>query len=215
MGMKINCIGGGPAGLYFSILMKLQDRTHDITVYERNGADDTFGWGVVFSNETLENLAQADRTTAEEIHKSFAHWDDIDIHFKGRAIRSGGHGFAGIARKHLLNILQRRAAKLGVDLRYETNIDDVEDLLDADLVIAADGINSQIRTRYADHFQPDIEMRSNKFIWLGTHQLFDAFTFLFKETEWGWFQVHAYRFNNDTSTFIIETTEDDLACGRP
>ena len=206
--MKINCIGGGPAGLYFSVLMKLQDRDHDITVYERNGADDTFGWGVVFSDETLENLARADRTTAEEIHKSFAHWDDIDVHFKGEVIRSGGHGFSGIERKHLLNILQRRAAKLGVDLRFETSVDDIETVLDADLVIAADGINSQVRSLYADHFKPDIEMRSNKFIWLGTHQLFDAFTFIFKETEWGWFQVHAYKFNADTSTFIVETTND-------
>ena len=206
--MKINCIGGGPAGLYFSILMKLQDRSHDITVYERNRPDDTFGWGVVFSDETLENLAQADRATAEEIHRSFAHWDDIDIHFKDRVIRSGGHGFSGIARQHLLDILQRRAGKLGVDVRYETNVDDIEALTDADLVIAADGINSQIRTRHADHFRPDIEMRSNKFIWLGTHKLFDAFTFLFAETEWGWFQVHAYKFNADTSTFIVETTEE-------
>ena len=209
--MKINCIGGGPAGLYFSVLMKLQDRSHDITVYERNGPDDTFGWGVVFSDETLENLAQADRLTAEEIHRSFAHWDDIDVHFKGQTIRSGGHGFSGIERKHLLNILQRRAEKLGVDLRYETNIEDIDALCDADLVIAADGINSQLRTRFADHFKPDIEMRSNKFIWLGTHQLFDAFTFIFKETEWGWFQVHAYKFNADTSTFIIETTNETWA----
>ena len=208
MGMKINCIGGGPAGLYFAILMKLQDRDHDITVHERNGPDDTFGWGVVFSDETLENLARADRTTAEEIHRSFAHWDDIDVHFKGEVIRSGGHGFSGIERKHLLSILQRRAEKLGVDLRFNANVDDIAPLLDADLVIAADGINSQIRSRYADHFRPDIEMRSNKFIWLGTHKLFDAFTFIFEETEWGWFQVHAYKFNEDTSTFIVETTNE-------
>ncbi|MGI9415197.1 MAG: hypothetical protein ACR2PM_16090, partial [Hyphomicrobiales bacterium] len=205
--MRIICIGGGPAGLYFAILMKLQDRSHEITVYERNRPDDTFGWGVVFSDETLENLAQADRTTAEEIHKSFAHWDDIDIYFKDELIRSGGHGFSGIERKHLLNILQRRAEKLGVELCYETDIEDVE-ALSADLIIAADGLNSRIRNQYADHFKPEIEVRANKFIWLGTHKLLDAFTFIFKETEWGWFQVHAYKFNSDTSTFIVETTNE-------
>ena len=207
MGMRIICIGGGPAGLYFSILMKLQDRSHEITVYERNRPDDTFGWGVVFSDETLENLAQADRTTAEEIHKSFAHWDDIDIYFKDELIRSGGHGFSGIERKHLLNILQRRAEKLGVEVCYETNIEDVE-ALSADLIVASDGLNSRIRNLYADHFKPDVEVRSNKFIWLGTKKLLDAFTFIFKETEWGWFQVHAYKFNADTSTFIVETTDE-------
>jgi len=206
--MKIECVGGGPAGLYFAILMKLQDRGHEITVYERNRPHDTFGWGVVFSDETLENLAQADRLTAEEIHRSFAHWDDIDVHFRGEVIRSRGHGFSGIERKHLLNILQDRAQQLGVNLVFETDIDEIDGLLDADLVIAADGINSRIRERYADHFQPDIELRTNKFIWLGTHKLFEAFTFIFEETEWGWFQVHAYRFNDDTSTFIVETTNE-------
>jgi anthraniloyl-CoA monooxygenase len=205
--MRIVCIGGGPAGLYFAILMKLQDRAHQITVYERNRPDDTFGWGVVFSDETLENLARADRTSAEDIHRSFAHWDDIDVHFRGRVIRSSGHGFSGIERKQLLGILQERARGLGVDLVYETSVDDLAPHLDADLVIAADGINSRIRETYRDHFSPDIDVRANKFIWLGTHRLFDAFTFIFKETQWGWFQVHAYKFNRDTSTFIVETTD--------
>ena len=211
MGMKIICIGGGAAGLYFSILMKLQDASNQITVYERNKPDDTFGWGVVFSDETLENLARADRLTAEEIHRSFAHWDDIDIHFRGRMIRSRGHGFSGIERKHMLNILQARAQGLGVELKFETNVDDLAPYLDADLVIAADGINSKIRNDYAEHFNPDVEVRANKFIWLGTHKLLDAFTFIFKETDWGWFQAHAYKFNKDTSTFIIETTDETWA----
>lgn len=206
--MRIVCVGGGPAGLYFALLMKLQNPGHRITVHERNRRNDTFGWGVVFSDETLENLSEADPVTAREILSSFAHWDDIDVHFKGRVIRSGGHGFSGIERKHLLNILQRRAEALGVELVFESEVDDLEPFADADLIVAADGINSRIRTAHNAHFRPDMDTRPNKFIWLGTHRLFDAFTFIFKETEWGWFQVHAYRFNEDTSTFIVETSEE-------
>ncbi len=205
--MKIVCIGGGPAGLYFAILMKLRDPAHRISVIERNRADDTFGWGVVFSDETLRNLKGGDPRTEQRISDSFAHWDDIDIHFKGRVIRSGGHGFCGIERKRLLNILQERAADLGVELIFKREVHDVAEFADADLIVAADGINSTIRTRYADHFAPSIDVRTNRFAWLGTHKLFDAFTFIFVETEWGWFQAHAYRFNADTSTFIVETRE--------
>ncbi len=205
--MRIVCIGGGPAGLYFAILMKLRDPRHRVSVIERNRADDTFGWGVVFSDETLRNLKGGDPRTEQRISDSFAHWDDIDIHFKGRVIRSGGHGFCGIERKRLLNILQERATELGVELIFQREVQDVTEFADADLIVAADGINSTIRTRYADHFRPSIDARTNRFAWLGTHKLFEAFTFIFVETEWGWFQAHAYRFNDDTSTFIVETRE--------
>src|SRR5579883_584343 len=205
--MRIVCVGGGPAGLYFAIQMKRRDPAHRITVIERNRPYDTFGWGVVFSDETLRNLEGADPPSKQEILDSFAHWDDIDIHFKGRVITSGGHGFCGIERKHLLNILQHRAESLGVELVFEREVEDVGEFPDADLIVAADGINSRIRTRHALHFKPQIDVRKNKFIWLGTHRVFEAFTFIFVETEWGWFQAHAYRFNRDTSTFIVETTE--------
>ena len=182
-------------------------RRIEITVIERNGPDDTFGWGVVFSDETLRNLEGADPLSKQEILESFAHWDDIDIHFKGRVITSGGHGFCGIERRHLLNILQRRAMALGVELIFQRELDDVAAFPDADLIVAADGINSRVRGRYAAHFKPTIDVRKNKFIWLGTHRMFQAFTFIFVETAYGWFQAHAYRFNHDTSTFIVETTE--------
>jgi anthraniloyl-CoA monooxygenase len=205
--MKIVCIGGGPAGLYFAILMKLRDPAHRITVMERNRADDTFGWGVVFSDETLRNLKGGDPQTEQRISDSFVHWDDIDIHFKERVIRSGGHGFCGIERRHLLNILHERAAGLGVELVFQREVRDAGEFADADLIVAADGVNSAIRTRCADHFRPEIDIRTNRFAWLGTRRLFDAFTFIFVETEWGWFQAHAYRFNAYTSTFIIETRE--------
>jgi anthraniloyl-CoA monooxygenase len=205
--MRIVCVGGGPAGLYFAIQMKRREPSHQITVIERNRPYDTFGWGVVFSDETLRNLEGADPQSKQEILDSFAHWDDIDIHFKGRVITSGGHGFCGIERKHLLNILQYRAAALGVELVFEHEVDDIAQYRDADLIVAADGINSRIRTQHAAHFQPRIDVRQNKFVWLGTHRTFQAFTFIFVETEFGWFQAHAYRFNRDTSTFIVETTE--------
>ncbi len=206
--MRIVCVGGGPAGLYFAILMKSRDPSHRVTVIERNRPDDTFGWGVVFSDETLRNLRGGDPPTEQRITDSFAHWDDIDIHFKDRVIRSGGHGFCGIERKLLLNILQQRAAELDVELIFGREVQNVDELGNADLIVAADGINSAVRARYADHFQPSIETRSNRFAWLGTHKLFEAFTFIFVETEWGWFQAHAYRFNADTSTFIVETREE-------
>ncbi|MGH7212482.1 MAG: FAD-dependent monooxygenase, partial [Acetobacteraceae bacterium] len=205
--MRIVCVGGGPAGLYFAIQMKRRDPSHRITVIERNRPYDTFGWGVVFSDETLRNLEGADPPTRQDIIDSFAHWDDIDIHFKGRVITSGGHGFSGIARKRLLNILQRRAEELGIELVFETDVADIAAFADADLIVAADGINSRIRTAHAAHFRPSIDVRRNRFVWLGTHRRFEAFTFIFVETEWGWFQAHAYRFDRDTSTFIVETTD--------
>lgn len=209
--MKIVCIGGGPSGLYFGLLMKKQNPGHEITVIERNRPYDTFGWGVVFSDQTLGNLINADEQTARTILQSFNHWDDIDVHFKGHTVTSGGHGFCGIGRKRLLNILQQRCEELGVKLVFETDVSDdqaVAAQYDADLVIACDGLNSAIRTRYASSYQPDIDTRKCRFVWLGTKKKFDAFTFAFEETEHGWFQAHIYQFDGDTSTFIVETPED-------
>ncbi|WP_375575757.1 bifunctional salicylyl-CoA 5-hydroxylase/oxidoreductase [Paracidovorax oryzae] len=208
--MKIACIGGGPAGLYFGLLMKLQDPSNEVVVIERNRPYDTFGWGVVFSDATLENLREADPVSARTIAAEFSRWDDIDVHFKDRMIRSGGHGFIGIGRKKLLNILQSRCEELGVQLVFETQVQDDQEVArqyGADLVIASDGINSPIRTRYADTFQPDIDQRNCRFVWLGTRKVFEAFTFIFVPTEHGWFQAHAYQFENGLSTFIVETTD--------
>lgn len=208
--MNILCIGGGPAGLYFSLLMKQQNRAHQITVVERNRPYDTFGWGVVFSDQTLGNLLKADQQSARAILQAFNHWDDIDTHFKGQVVSSGGHGFCGIGRKRLLNILQERCEQLGVKLVFETEVEDDQVLArhyDADLVIASDGLNSRIRSRYQTTFEPDVDSRKCRFIWLGTKKLFSAFTFAFEETAYGWFQAHAYQYDGDTATFIIETPE--------
>ena len=205
--MKIVCIGGGPAGLYFALLMKKLGVHHDITVVERNRAYDTFGWGVVFSDATMDNMREWDKPTADAIEASFAHWDDIELQFKGRTIRSGGHGFVGIGRKKLLNILQARCEELDVKLVFETEADSDADYPDADLIIASDGVNSRIRQKYAAIFKPDIVTRPNRFIWLGTNKLYEAFTFLFERTEHGWFQAHIYKFDANTSTFIVECPE--------
>jgi anthraniloyl-CoA monooxygenase len=206
--MDIVCIGGGPAGLYFALLMKKQDRSHRIRVVERNRPYDTFGWGVVFSDQTLGNLQSADPETAAEILGAFNHWDDIEVNIRGHRMVSGGHGFCGIGRKRLLNILQRRCERLGVELVFETDVQGDEQFPDADLIIASDGLNSRIRTKYAASYQPDIDLRKCRFVWLGTHKKFDAFTFAFEQTPHGWFQAHAYQFDGETSTFIVETPEE-------
>jgi anthraniloyl-CoA monooxygenase len=205
--MNIVCIGGGPAGLYFSLLMKKLNPGHDITVVERNKPYDTFGWGVVFSDQTLANMRHWDGETAATIEQAFNHWDDIELHFKGEVVRSGGHGFVGIGRKKLLNILQERSEALGVKLVFECDVDSDTDFPEADLIIASDGVNSKIRTKYAEVFKPDIVVRPNRFIWLGTNQLFEAFNFHFVKTEHGWFQSHVYKFDENTTTFIVETPE--------
>lgn len=209
--MNIVCVGGGPAGLYFGLLMKKQDPAHEVTVIERNREGDTFGWGVVFSDQTLGNLADADEDSARAILGAFNHWDDIDVHFKGRTITSGGHGFCGIARKRLLAILQARCRELGVRLVFGTTVEDDQAIAaryGADIVVAADGIHSRIRARHADTYRPDVDTRHCRFVWLGTHKKFDAFTFAFEQTEHGWFQAHAYQYDGDTSTFIVETPEE-------
>ena len=208
--MKIAVLGAGPAGLYFAISMKLRDAAHDITVYERNKADDTFGWGVVLSDETLDNLAENDAKSAAAIREHFAYWDDIAVIHKGVRTVSTGHGFCGIGRKKLLMLLQERAREVDIKLEFQTDIADPRPFMEShDLVIAADGLNSRSRAAFADHFEPDIDTRKCKFVWLGTHQKFDdAFTFIFEKTEHGWVWAHAYQFDPDTATFIVECSQD-------
>src|SRR5579871_2074137 len=207
--MRIACIGGGPAGLYFGILAKQRFPDWTIRVLERNRPLDTFGWGVVFSDATLENLRAADEPTHREITQAFAHWDDIEVHFRGHTMRSGGHGFCGISRKRLLQILQARAAELGVDVRFEADVTDVHALRrDCDLLVGADGVNSRVRAAYAEAFAPSLDRGRCRFVWLGTTLPLDAFTFIFERTEHGWFTVHAYRFDEELSTFIVECREE-------
>lgn len=213
--MKIVCLGGGPAGLYFAILIKKANPSWRVTVIERNRYDATFGWGVVFSDKTMTGFKDADPQTHASITEAFRHWDDIDVFFKGRKITSGGHGFCGIARIRLLQILQTRAAKLGVKLFFQTEVTNPEEYAAKyDLVVGADGVSSVTRRHYESVFKPDIDVRRNRFIWLGSRKTLDAFTFDFRQTEWGWFNLHAYRFDADWSTFIVETPEKNwLAAG--
>lgn len=205
--MNITCIGGGPAGLYFAISMKLRDPRHRVRVIERNKPYDTFGWGVVFSDDTLGNLLANDPQSAEEIIDTFAHWDDIDVHYRGECIRSSGHGFSGLGRKRLLGILQNRARELEVELTFEHEVRSLDPYLSEDLIVAADGVNSAIRSEYGRHLMPSVAYGKNKYIWLGTHKVFDAFTFAFENLPEGWIWAHAYRFSEDTSTFIVECQE--------
>jgi anthraniloyl-CoA monooxygenase len=203
--MRIDIIGGGPAGLYFAILMKKADPSHRISVYERNGPDDTFGWGVVFSGKTLANLRAADETSHKEITKGFEAWDNVDVVHRNQKISIHGNSFSGISRIGLLKILQKRAEQLDVDVSFHSEINDVEDLRrNCDLLVAADGVNSTVRQIYADRFQPKIDLRSNRYIWYGTNQLFHGLTLTFRESEAGVFAAHSYKFNQTTSTFIVE-----------
>ncbi|WP_159010703.1 bifunctional salicylyl-CoA 5-hydroxylase/oxidoreductase [Bradyrhizobium sp. S69] len=203
--MKIAIIGGGPAGLYAAILLKKQRPAAEITVYERNRADDTFGFGVVFSDATLDNFEKYDGPSYRRITQEFAYWDDIAVHFRGSVHRVGGNGFCGCSRRMLLLILQERARELGVHLMFEADIDEIRGLADADLVVLADGSNSRFRDKFADHFQPEVDLRSNKFTWMGSTRPLDAFTFIFQETEWGPFIAHAYQYEVGRSTWIFET----------
>ncbi|WP_420858326.1 bifunctional salicylyl-CoA 5-hydroxylase/oxidoreductase [Marivivens marinus] len=208
--MRVACLGGGPAGLYFAISMKLRDPSHEVVVVERNRANDTFGWGVVLSDDALENLEINDPVSARAIRDHFAYWDDIAVIHDGVRTVSGGHGFAGIGRRQMLILLQERARDLGVDMRFETEFTSAEDYRkDFDLVVATDGINSRVRAEYIDQFRPDIDVRECKFVWLGTNQKFDdAFTFIFEKTEHGWVWAHVYQFDENTATFIVECQQD-------
>jgi anthraniloyl-CoA monooxygenase len=206
--MRIACLGGGPAGLYFAIAMKRRRRSDEIVVLERNRPYDTFGWGVVLSDETLVNLNASDPESADAIRRAFVYWDDIAVHYRGTVTRSSGHGFCGIGRKRLLNILQDRARDLGVTLQFDTEFESADAYRDYDLVVVADGANSKIRGAMADVFKPNIDVRACKYIWLGTRQRFqDAFTFIFEETGHGWIWAHAYQFDADTATFIVECSD--------
>jgi anthraniloyl-CoA monooxygenase len=205
--MKIVILGGGPAGLYFALLTKKANPRHDITIIERNPAGVTYGWGVVFSDRTLASFQRADYKTYEQITNHFVIWDAIDVLYRGETIRCGGHVIASIARKQLLYILQRRCDELGIALKFGCEINDLAELPEYDLLIAADGLNSIVRKTYTPIFKPGIELGKARYIWLGTHKVLDSFTFIFRENEHGLFQVHAYPFSGTTSTFIIECDE--------
>ncbi len=203
--MKIKIIGGGPAGMYFAILMKQADAEHDIEIYERNGPDDTFGWGVVFSGRTLRNLRAADEPSHAEITRDFEAWDNVDVAHRNEKISIHGNSFSGIARIRLLKILQRRCEELGIQTRFRTEVGDIDALRrDCDLIVGADGVNSTVRQAFAEQFKPDLSVRPNKYIWYGTNRLFHGLTLTFRDHAAGVFAAHSYKFDKATSTFIVE-----------
>jgi anthraniloyl-CoA monooxygenase len=203
--VKINIIGGGPAGMYFAILMKKADPSHQIKIYERNGPDDTFGWGVVFSGKTLKTLREADKESHHEITRTFEAWDNVDVVHGNSKVSVHGNSFTGIARLQLLKILQRRCAELDIEVAFRTEIVDIDSLQEhCDLLVAADGVNSTVRQHYTENFKPKLDVRSNRYIWYGTDQLFHGLTLTFRESEAGVFAAHSYKFNQTTSTFIVE-----------
>ena len=205
--MKVTVIGGGPGGLYFALLAKKAWPRWDITVYERNRPDDTFGFGVVFSDQTLDSFKAYDLATYERIRRRFAYWGDVDVVYKGQVMRSGGNGFCGCSRVALLNILQDRGRELGVQMRFQREVEGLEEFAGSDLVVVADGINSAIREKYREHFQPSVDLRPNKFTWLGSTKPLDAFKYFFHETPEGILLAHCYQYEEGRSTWIIETDE--------
>lgn len=206
--MKIKIIGGGPAGLYFAILMKLQDARHEIIIYERDAPDDTFGWGIVFSDQTFSYLQAGDRSSFAEIVAAAETWDNVDVVHRGRKTTVRGNKFSGLGRLAFLQILRRRCAALGVELHFGRTIDDPREHSDCDLLIGADGANSVVRRTFAETFEPTLDVRLNKYIWLGTHQLFHGLTLTFRPTAHGLLIAHSYKFNPTTSTFIVECSEE-------
>ncbi len=208
--MRVGIVGAGPAGLYLAILIKRADPSHQVTIYERNRLEDTFGFGVVFSDETLENVGDADPATNHAMAAAAAHWEDIEIHYRGTVLRSTGHRFSGLERKALLDVLAQRARSLGVEIHWQTEIRDLTDcgLAEADLIVAADGAASQVREQLSDRFEPRLDLRRNRFVWLGTTRPFPAFTFYFKSSPVGLWRTHAYQYAPGRSTFIVEATEE-------
>jgi len=206
--LRVVCVGGGPAGLFFSALLKRARPEFEVVVIERNQPGDTFGWGVVFSDQTLDRIAAADPRTHAAIESAFVHWDAVEVNIKGRTFRAGGQGFAGIARKRLIEILTAAAVEAGVDVRFGTEVTGPAAFGNADIVVAADGANSTVRRAHGDLFGTTVDTRKCRYIWLGTRRLFEAFTFAFEETEFGWFALHAYRFDARMATAIVECREE-------
>jgi anthraniloyl-CoA monooxygenase len=202
--MLINIIGGGPGGLYFAILAKRNFPDWDIHITERNGPNDTFGWGVVFSDRTLQYLEEYDKPSHDEIKKTFETWENVEVVHRDEHVLIGGNKFSGISRLAMLNILQKRCEELGITFSYHTEITDLTKIKDSDLILVADGVNSTIRRTYPQYFEPELSSRTNKYIWFGTHQLFQALTLTFRETDSGIFASHSYKFNKTTSTFVVE-----------